>query len=63
MEVTVIAEAEEIKFQALAFHHLLVGQITDADLGKVRLSRNRTQACELRTIETYPVIILRMLVS
>ena len=40
MEVTMIAEREEVELQGFAFHHALVGQVGDANLCKVGLSRN-----------------------
>ena len=57
MEVTMIAEAEQIEFKTLAFNHFLARNITDTDLCKVRLSGDRTQRSELRTIEPDPVVI------
>ena len=62
MEVAMIAEREEIEFQTLALHHLHIGHILYLYLCKVWLSGNRTERCELRTVEQYPVVILRMLV-
>ena len=63
MEVAMVAETEEIKFQALALHHLHIRNVADANLSKVWLSRNRTKRCKLRAIESYPVVIARMLVD
>ncbi len=62
MEITVISEAEQIEFQTLAFHHLHVRQIAYAYFREVRLSGDRTKTCKLRAVETYPVIVARMLV-
>ena len=62
MEVPVIAEGEEIKLQALALHHSLCRNITYAYLGKVGLAGNGTQTGKLRTIETYPIIVVGMLI-
>ena len=42
MEITVIAEAEKIEFQALAFYHLNIGKVADTYLCKIGLSGNRT---------------------
>ena len=63
VKVTVVAETEQIQFQTLAFHHLHIRQIADTDFRKIRLSGNRTQTGKLRAVETYPIIILRMLVD
>ena len=57
-----IAETEEIKFQTLALYHLYVRNIADANLYEIWLTRNRAERCKLRAVETYPVIIARMLV-
>ena len=59
MECTMTAEAEQIKFQTLAFHHLNVGDVADTYFCKVRLSGYGAQACKFGTVETYPVIIFR----
>ncbi len=63
VEIPVVAKAEQIQFQALALHHPDVRNITDPDLREVRLPRDRTQACELRTVEPYPVVVALMLVD
>ena len=62
VESSVIAEAEQIELQALALHHLDIGDIANTDFRKVRLPRNGTEAGKFRAIETYPVIIAGMLV-
>ena len=63
MEVTVVAEAEQIKLQALALHHAHVGHIADTYLGKVGLSGDRAQRCEFWAVESYPIVITLMLVD
>ena len=63
MEITMVAETEEIQLQALALHHLHVRDVADANLRKVRLPRDRTKRRELRAVETYPIVIARMLVD
>ena len=63
MEVAMVAETEEVKLQALALHHLHIWYVTDANLRKVRLSRNRTKRRELRAVESYPVVVAWMLVA
>ena len=62
MKCTMITEAEQIKFQTLAFHHLNVGDVADTYFCKVRLSGYGAQACKFGTVETYPVVIFRMLI-
>ena len=62
MKITMITEREEIKLQTLRLHHPLTRNIHDLDLRKIRLPCNRTKRCKLRTVELYPIIILRMLV-
>ena len=58
----VVTEAEQVQLQALALHHLHVGDVRDAYLGKVRLSGDGAQAGELGAVESYPVVALRMAV-
>ena len=41
VEIAMIAEAEEIKFQTLALYHLYIRNIADANLCKVRLTCDR----------------------
>ena len=63
VEIPVVAETEQVQFQALAFYHPHVRNITDPDLGEVRLSSDRAQARELRAVEPYPVVVVLMLVD
>lgn len=62
VEVAVVAEAEQVQLERLALHHALARHIRDVDGCKVRLAGDRTEACKFRTVEAYPVIIVRMLV-
>ena len=62
VEVAMVAETMEIEFQALAFNHALVGNVTDAEFGEVGLSCNRTKGCELGTVETHPIVVVGVLV-
>ena len=57
-----IAEAEEVDFQALALHHLDVRDIADANLREIGLARDGAQAGKLRAVKPYPVVVLRVLV-
>ena len=61
MKGPVIAETEQIQFQALAFHHFYIGNIIDVDGGEIRLAGDRTEAGKFRTVEAHPVIIVRCL--
>ena len=60
VEVAVIAEGEEVEFEAFALDHAAVGDVGDADLGEVGLARNGAQRGELRAVETYPVVVVGM---
>ena len=62
VEITMITEREEIELKALALNHSHVRNILYLYLCKVRLSGNRTERCELRTVEQYPIVVLWMLV-
>lgn len=62
VEVSVISETEKIEFQALALNHFHVRDVADTDFSKVRLACNRTEACEFRAIEPYPIVVFLMLV-
>ena len=62
VEVTVVAEAEEIELQAFAFDHLLVGKIGNADLGKVGLPRDGAEAGEFGAVEAHPIVVVGVFV-
>ena len=62
VEVAVVAEREQIQFQALAFHHPAVGYIHDAYLRKVGLSCDGAQRSEFRAEKLHPVVVVGMLV-
>ena len=57
MEISVIAEREQVEFQALTLHHEFIGNIHNPDFSKVGLPRNRAKGGELRTVEAHPVVI------
>ena len=63
VKVAMVAEAEEIKLQAFALHHLDIRNVADANLGKIGLSRDGTQRCELGAVETHPLVIALVLVD
>ena len=62
MEAAVITEAEEVELQALTLHHTLVWEVVDAYLCKVRLPCDGTESRELRAVEAYPIVILRVFI-
>ena len=63
MEVAVVTEGEEIEFEALAFYHLHIGDVGDADFCKVGLSRDGAKGGELGAVETHPVVVFLVLVD
>ena len=63
VEIARIAEAEEIKFQTLALYHLYSRKVAYANRCKGRLTCDRAKGGELRAVETYPVIVARVLVD
>ena len=62
MKIAVIAEAEKIEFQALAFHHSLARDVVDDDFSEVGLSGFRTKSGEFRAIESDEIFVLGVLV-
>ena len=62
MEIAMIAERKEIELQALALDHTLIGQVADANLGKIRLARYGAQTCKLGAVEAHPIVVLGMFV-
>ena len=62
MEITVIAEAEQIQLQRLAFNHFNIGNIGYVYCRKIRLTRYRTQTCKFGTIELYKIVVIPVLV-
>ena len=63
VEVAVIAETEEIEFQALAFDHLDIGDVANDDIGKVGLPGDRAEAGELGAVELDPIVVVLVLVD
>jgi hypothetical protein len=62
MKGSVVAEAEKVKLQALAFDQLLIGNISQVDGSKVGLTGYGAKAGKFGTIEFDHRIVLRMLV-
>ena len=63
MEVTVIAEAEEVKFQGFAFYHEISGNVGDVDGGKIGLPCLRAQAGEFGAVEFDEIVTVLVLVG
>ena len=63
VEVAMIAEAEEIELEALAFDHLDIRNIADDNVCEVRLTCDGTEACKLWAVELDPIVIFLMLVD
>ena len=62
MEIAVIAEAEKIELQGLAFHHVLIGDIGNINGRKVRLSCLWAEAGEFRAVELDEIVTIRVLI-
>lgn len=62
VEIPMITEAEQVELERLAFNHFDIGNIAYINRCKVGLTRNRAQAGELRAVEFYKIITVRMLV-
>lgn len=62
MKITMIAEAEQIELQRLAFYQTLIWNVRNINRRKIRLPGHRTQAGELRTVELHEIIVAGMLV-
>ena len=62
MKIAMVTETEKIKFQTLAFHHILTRNIINNYLSKIRLTRFRAKAGKLRASKSHEILILGMLV-
>jgi hypothetical protein len=62
MEIAMIAETEQIEFQALALNHSNTRDISDNYMAEVRLSGLWAQRSELWTIKRDKIFIVLMLV-
>ena len=56
METSVVPEAEQVQFQALALHHPDVGDVADPYLSEIRLPCDGAESSELGAVETYPIV-------
>jgi len=62
VKTSVIAEAEKIQLQTLAFHHFFLRHVADVNGCKIGLTRDGAEAGEFRTVEFDHVVVVRMLV-
>ena len=62
VEVAMVSEAKQVEFQALAFHHFMVGEIVDAYFSEVGLPCDGAEAGELRAVEAHPIVVARVFV-
>ena len=60
---SVVAEAEQIKFEAFALNHFFAGKVADLYGGKIRLPRNGAKRCKFGAIEVHPVVVARVRVA
>ena len=63
VEVAVVAEGEEVEFEALALDHTDVGDVGDADFGVVGLSGDGTEGRKFGTVEAHPVVVVGVFVD
>ena len=62
MEVAVVAETEEIEFQALALHHLRAWDVINNKVSEIGLTRLGTQRGELGAVQGHQILVLGMFV-
>ena len=62
VEVAMVAEAEEIKLEALALHHQRSWDIINDNVSEIRLACLGAQRGELGTIQSHQVFVLRMFI-
>ena len=62
VEVTMVAEAEEIEFEALALHHQRTGNVINNKVAKIGLARLGAEGGELRTIQGNNILVFRMFI-
>ena len=63
MEITVVAEREQVELERLALNHPFARDIRDDDSGIIRLPCERAERGELGTVESNEVLVVRMLVD
>ena len=62
VEISVIAEAEQVELQGFALDHLYIGHIGNIDRRKIRLSGDGAKAGEFRAVELDKIVTVRVLV-
>ena len=60
VEISMIAETEQIELETLALDHFLTRYVGNQDFSKIRLSGLRAQGCEFGTGESDKIFIVRM---
>ena len=63
VEITMVAEREQIEFQRLGLHHALARDVGDDDSGKVRLPCFGAERGELGTMESDEILVFGVLVD
>ena len=62
MKIAMVAEAEQVEFQAFALDHAHTRDVVDDDVAKIGLARLGAQRGELGAIERHHIFILGVLV-
>lgn len=62
MEVPMISEAEQVKFERFTFYHFFTRDVGNIDCRKIRLAGNRTEAGKFRTVEFNKIVVIRVFV-
>ena len=62
VEIAVVAETEEVEFQALALHHQRARDVINNKVSEVGLTRLGAQRGKLGAIQSHKVVVLRMFV-
>ena len=62
VEITVVAEGEEVELETLALYHPFARDITDIDVSEIRLTGLRAERRELRAVKRHQIFILGVFV-
>ena len=62
MKIAVVAEAKEVEFQGLAFHHFDMRDVADVDGSEVRLPSHGAEAGEFGADEFDEIVVVRVFV-
>ena len=62
VEVAVVAETEEVEFQALALHHQRAWDVVYNKVSKIGLTCLGAQGGKLGTIQSHKILVLRMFI-